>query len=72
MDGLIAAYIAKSGFRGPKDVIGGDRGFLFVMGNENSNLQIHKKGQLEIERIYQKKYASCRYCHAPIEAVLKI
>lgn len=71
--GIMAAYMGKSGFAGPEDVLGGKRGFLraFTDTYQVEKLAADPKG-LAIERIYVKPYAACRHCHAPIECALKI
>ena len=71
--GINAAYIGRSGFGGPDDVIGGKRGFL----NAFSSIVVEEKifnnsGEPAINQIYIKPYAACRHCHAPIECVLNL
>lgn len=74
MDGLTAAMIGRARFKAPDDALGGKRGFLRIMTDE-AKLQYltdFTDSQYMIEQIYQKPYAACRHCHAPIEAALII
>jgi len=70
--GLIATQMAKAGFIGHHDVLGGDRGFLKMMtGSENIELcKPLLDGTYAIEKSYTKPYAACRYCHPAIEAAI--
>lgn len=74
LSGLDAALVAWAGFQGPDDVLGGEQGFLAVMGTAPGSLPSIARDGLPwaIERIYVKPYAACRHCHAPIEAALKL
>lgn len=66
--------MAKAGYKGPDDVLNGDRGFLKMLSDEVnlSFLDIQNNQRLAIERVYVKPYASCRYCHPSIDATLNI
>jgi 2-methylcitrate dehydratase PrpD len=72
--GVSAVVLAKSGYRGPDDVLGGKHGYIHVM----SGLELVSLGSLRgdeplgIEQIYVKPYASCRHAHAPVEAALAL
>ena len=71
--GIRAAYLAKTGIRGPIDPLLGKRGFLQVYSPESGV----KKDLVFIEtpeilNIYFKPYVSCRHCHAPAEATLNL
>ncbi len=71
--GLVAAMMGQAGFQGPRDVLGGPRGFLALMADEQAPGQlIGSIGTvpLAVEQVYVKPYAACRHCHAPIEAAL--
>lgn len=72
--GLIASQMAKAGFVGHHDVLGGNRGFLKMMtGSEDIELckpLIDKT--YAIEKSYTKPYAACRYCHPAIEASINL
>lgn len=74
MDAVVAAMIGKAGLKGPKDAIGGKRGFLKVMTDDphTEYLTDFNSETLCIEQIYQKVYAACRHAHPAIEAALKI
>ena len=70
---LTALQLAKSGFRGPEDPLGG-RGFLRMMtGNENTALRpVLENGTYAIMKSYTKPYASCRYTHPAVEAAIRM
>lgn len=72
MDAVAAAYIGRSGLQGPKDPLGGKRGFLKVMTDtpHPEFLTDFNSETLCIEQIYQKTYAACRHAHPAIEAAL--
>lgn len=74
LGGLMAAYMARAGFKGPRDVLGGDRGFISMMaGQYDLSLLGGKVGDsYSIEKAYKKPYAACRHCHPAIEAALSI
>lgn len=73
-DGLTAAYVARAGFKGPNDMVGGKRAFFALMSDEydETSLNREKDGAYGIEMVYRKPYAACRHCHAPIEAALNL
>jgi len=72
--GLIATQMAKAGFVGHHDVLGGDRGYLKMMtgSNQLSLCEPLLNGTYAIEKSYTKPYAACRYCHPAIEASIKL
>jgi 2-methylcitrate dehydratase PrpD len=72
--GLIATQMAKAGFIGHHDALGGDRGYLKMMtGSEDIELREPLlDGTYAIEKSYTKPYAACRYCHPAIEAAIKL
>ena len=74
MDAVAAAYIGRSGMKGPKDALGGKRGFLKVMTDDprTEYLTDFDSKPLCIEQIYQKVYAACRHAHPAIEAALAL
>lgn len=74
MNGLVSANLARSGFIGPDDILGGKRGFFEVMSEcpDTSQLSVKIDSSLGIEGIYMKPFAACRYTHAPIQAVLAL
>lgn len=74
MDAVAAAYMGRTGLKGPKDALGGKRGFLKVMTDEPhlEYLTECSGDTLCIEQIYQKVYAACRHAHPAIEAALAL
>jgi 2-methylcitrate dehydratase PrpD len=70
--GLMAASMAKAGFRGPEDVFCGNSGFFSMMTQSFDKACLETQEMLGIQKVYVKPYASCRHTHAAIEAVLKI
>ena len=70
---LTAVQLAKAGFRGHEDPLGG-RGFLKMMtGNEETVLQpVLLNGTYAIMKSYTKPYASCRYTHPAVEAAVHL
>lgn len=71
--GLTALQLAKAGFEGNEDSLGG-RGFIKMMtGKEDIELeQPLLNGTYAIEKTYTKPYAACRYTHPSIEAALNL
>lgn len=72
--GLESIHMAKAGFVGNHDVLGGNRGFLKMMtGEENVEIaNILLNDTYAIEKTYTKPYAACRYCHPAIEASINL
>ena len=70
---LSALQIAKSGFKGHSDPLGG-RGFLWMMlGKESVELKpVLLNGTYAIMKSYTKPYASCRYTHPSVEAAVQL
>ncbi len=70
---LTALQMAKSGFQGPADPLGG-RGFLRMMtGKENIELKpLLLHGTYAVMKSYTKPYASCRYTHPAVEAAIRL
>lgn len=68
---LTAIQLAKAGFKGHPDPLGG-RGFLKMMtGNEDVELKpVLLNGTYAIMKSYTKPYASCRYTHPSVEAAI--
>lgn len=74
LNALIAVDIARVGFKGPSDILGGKRGFFAIM-SRNPRLDLMERafcGPFKIEKTYTKPYAACRHSHSSIEAVLNI
>lgn len=72
--GLLSAYLAHAGFKGPVDALSGSNGFISVMTNHYNLKELTSNNEelYSIEKIYVKPYAACRHCHPAIDAVLKI
>ncbi len=70
---LTSIQLAKAGFDCPCDPLGG-RGFLKMMtGNENVTVKpVLLNGTYAIMKTYTKPYASCRYTHPSVEAVIHL
>ncbi len=70
---LTALQLAKSGFKGHADPLGG-RGFLKMMtGKEDVELKpVLLNGTYAIMKSYTKPYASCRYTHPAVEAAIHL
>lgn len=68
---LTSLQLAKAGFKGHADPLGG-RGFLKMMtGDENVVLKpVLLNGTYAIMKSYTKPYASCRYTHPSVEAAI--
>ena len=70
---LTALQLGKAGFKGPADPLDG-RGFLKMMaGKEDTELKpVLLNGTYAIMKSYTKPFASCRYTHPAVEAVLRM
>ncbi len=69
---LTSLQLAKAGFKGHPDPLGGYRGFLKMMASDE-NIKIKPtllNGTYAIMKSYTKPYASCRYTHPPVEAAV--
>ena len=68
---LTSIQMAKAGFKGHSDPLGG-RGFLKMMtGREDIDLKpVLLNGTYAIMKSYTKPYASCRYTHPAVEAAI--
>ncbi len=73
-DGLFSAFSGFAGFRGPEDILGGEKGFMQLMAEhyDLSALWKDRGGGFCVEKVYLKPYAACRHCHPAIEAALLI
>jgi 2-methylcitrate dehydratase PrpD len=71
---LTSLQLAKAGFKGHDDPLGGYRGFLKMMsGDENTPIRsTMQNGTYAIMKSYTKPYASCRYTHPPVEATIHL
>ncbi len=70
---LTALQLAKAGFKGHADPLGG-RGFLKMMtGKDDIELKpVLLNGSYAIMKSYTKPYASCRYTHPAVEAAIRL
>ena len=71
---LTSLQLAKAGFKGHEDPLGGYRGFLKMMaGDENAVVKpALLNGTYAIMKSYTKPYASCRYTHPSVEAAIHL
>lgn len=70
---LTSIQLAKSGFRGHHDPLGGRGFFKMMTGNENVELKpLLLNGTYAIQKSYTKPYASCRYTHPSVEAAIHL
>lgn len=71
---LTSLQLAKAGFKGHEDPVGGYRGFLKMMsGDEHTEIKpTLLNGTYAIMKSYTKPYASCRYTHPPVEAAIHL
>lgn len=73
MLGVNSSMLAASGFRGPCDILGGDRGFIACMTTlDVSKVTITENVKPRIMGVYFKPYSSCRHCHPGVEAAIRI
>ena len=68
--GVNAALFGKL-FHGAEDILGDPRGFFKALSDRYQEEKLFEDGYA-IESIYQKIYAACRHCHAPMEAMLQL
>lgn len=71
---LTSLQLAKAGFKGHDDPLGGYRGFIKMMsGDEHTEIKpTLLNGTYAIMKSYTKPYASCRYTHPPVEAAIHL
>lgn len=74
LTGLSSAMVADAGFPGPKGgILDGPHGLVQMLrGSPADPAAFEVTAPYCIESVYLKPYASCRYCHAPVEAVLNL
>ena len=68
---LTSIQLAKSGFKGNADPLGG-RGFFKMMTGKD-DIKLHpvlSNGTYAVQKSYTKPYASCRYTHPAVEAAI--
>lgn len=71
---LTSIQMAKAGFKGHPDPLGGSRGYFKMMtGKADVELKhVLLKGTYAIQKSYTKPYASCRYTHPSVEAAIHL
>lgn len=70
---LTALQLAKSGFKGHADPLGGRGFFKMMTGKEDIKLKpVFLNGSYAIMKSYTKPYASCRYTHPAVEAAIHL
>ena len=73
MAGVLAASMAMTGMSGPDDILGGERGMMYLLSDTVSMDKIFADAdKYEIERIYVKPYTACRHCHSAMEAAISL
>jgi 2-methylcitrate dehydratase PrpD len=73
-NGILAARLAASGFRGPSTILEGRDGFLSAYSrNSKPELVTHNLGQdFAILHTSVKPHACCRYMQAPIDGLIEL
>lgn len=73
-DGIMAAYIGRSGFEPPEDALCGRRGFYATMTDryDPRYLTEFDADKLYCVGTFLKPYAACRHCHPAIEAAIML
>lgn len=70
---LTSIQIAKAGFKGHADPLGGRGFFKMMAGKEDIELKpVLLNGTYAIMKSYTKPYASCRYTHPAVEAAIHL
>ena len=70
---LTAIQMAKAGFRGHANPLGGRGFFKMMTGKEDIELKpVLLNGTYAIMKSYTKPYASCRYTHPSVEAAIHL
>ena len=71
---LTSLQLAKVGFQGAPDPLGGGRGYFKMMtGQEQVEFKpVLLNGTYAIQKSYTKPYASCRYTHPAVEAAIHL
>lgn len=70
---LTSLQLAKAGFKGHADPLGGRGYFKMMTGKEDVELKpVLLNGTYAIMKSYTKPYASCRYTHPSVEAAIHL
>lgn len=73
MNTLSVVFFADASLRGVNDVFANEKGFLDIFGGNSNDVCLERDENIyQIETIYIKPYPSCRHCHSPYEAALRI
>jgi 2-methylcitrate dehydratase PrpD len=75
LHGLLAVLAAREGLTGPHRILEGEQGFLKAMSAAPrlaTLVEGLERGRPSILGISRKRWASCRFTHAPIDAVLAV
>ena len=76
MNGIIAAYVAKSGATGPTTVFEGDRGIFHTHGLPDlcriEETAADLGSRWETERVSIKPYPCCHFAHGAVDCALKL
>lgn len=74
-DGVLAAQLAKRGFKGNRTILDGETGFWRMAGSDRCNFEamVEDLGRVyKIMEISFKPYPSCRWTHSTLDAVKEI
>lgn len=70
---LTSVQLAKAGFKGHQDPLGGRGFFKMMTGSEEVPMRpVLLNGSYAIMKTYTKPYASCRYTHPAVEAAIRM
>lgn len=70
---LTSVQLAKAGFKGHQDPLGGRGFFKMMTGSEEVLMRpVLLNGSYAIMKTYTKPYASCRYTHPAVEAAIRM
>ncbi len=70
---LTSLQLAKAGFKGHHDPLGGRGFFQMMTGKENLEMKpVLLNSTYAIMKTYTKPYASCRYTHPSVEAAIRL
>lgn len=70
---ISVVFFGDASLRGVNDVFADKKGFLDIFGGNSNDVCLEREeGVYQIETIYIKPYPSCRHCHSPYEAALRI
>jgi 2-methylcitrate dehydratase PrpD len=72
--GILAAQLARHGFKGPRTIVEGRDGFLHAYSDRSDETRILEKlgSRFEILRTSVKPHSCCRYMQPPIDGILAL